>query len=318
MGAMTSPASHAGNERGAVDLSALAASAGAPVGAPAQPGTSAQSGQSWVVEVTEETFDQVAQQSAQYPIVLELYSPRDPQGPQVSQVLADHTNANQGRWLLARVDIDKAPRIAQAVQATAVPYVLVLLAGQTAPLFQGTRPAAEIIAALDQVSQVALANGMTGRAPALGTAAPEAAPAEPVADPKYAPAYDAMERADYTAAVAEFDALLAQTPNDAEAQSGRAQAALLSRSVDVDPDQAMAAAQAAPTDVEAQLTAADLDAIFGRYPEAFDRLIGLIRELRGDEREPVRVRVLELFQTLPAGDPAVTKARRALSTALFT
>lgn len=310
---MTTPASHAGSERGALDLSALAASAGAPAGTPGQPG------QSWVVEVTEETFDRVAQQSVQYPVVLELYSPRDPQGAQVSKVLADHTNANQGRWLLARVDVDTAPRIAQAVQATAVPYVLVLLAGQTAPLFQGTRPAAEITAALDQVSQVAVANGMTGRAPAQGVpAASPGSPAEPVADPRFGPAHDAMERGDYAAALAEFDKLLVQTPNDTEAQSGRAQAALLARSMDADADRVMAAADDAPTDVEAQLAAADLEAIFGRYPEAFDRLIGLIRELRGEEREPVRVRVLELFQTLPAGDPAVTKARRALSTALFT
>ena len=310
---MTTPASHAGSERGAFDLSALAASAGAPAGAPGQ------SGQSWVVEVTEETFDQVAQQSVQYPVVLELYSPRDPQGPQVSKVLADHTNANQGRWLLARVDVDTAPRIAQAVQATAVPYVLVLLAGQTAPLFQGTRPAEEITAALDQVSQVAVANGMTGRAPAQGVAeAASEAPAEPAADPRFAAAHDAMERGDYPGAVTEFDTVLVNSPNDPEAQAGRAQAALLARSMDADTDRVMAAADDAPTDVEAQLAAADLEAIFGRYPEAFDRLIGLIRELRGDEREPVRVRMLELFQTLPAGDPAVTKARRALSTALFT
>ncbi|MGA4668544.1 tetratricopeptide repeat protein [Propionibacteriaceae bacterium Y1923] len=313
---MTSAAPNAGDERGAVDLSALAAAA---AGSPTQPGQAGQSDQSWVVEVTDETFDQVAQQSLQYPVVLELYSPRDPQGPQVSRALADHTNANQGRWLLGRVNVDTSPRIAQAVQATAVPYVLVLLAGQAAPLFQGTRPAAEITAALDQVAQVALANGMSGRAPAQGGAAPATpdSPAEPVVDPKYAAAYDAMEQGDYAAALAEFDKLLTQAPNDTEAQSGRAQAALLARSLDVDTDQVMAAADADPTDVEAQLAAADLEAIFGRYPEAFDRLIGLIGALRREDREPVRVRVLELFQTLPAGDPVVTKARRALSTALF-
>lgn len=316
MGAMTSPVPHAGSERGAVDLSALAAGS---AGTPAQPGQPSQSGQSWVVEVTDETFDQVAQQSLQYPVILELYSPRDPQGPQVSQALAEHTNANQGRWLLGRVNVDTSPRIAQAVQATAVPYVIVLLAGQAAPLFQGTRPAAEIAAALDEVTKVAVANGMTGRAPAQGTTAgTPASAAEPVADPKYSPAYDAMEAGDYAAALAEFDKLLVQSPNDSEAQSGRAQAALLARSVGLEADPVMAAADQNPTDVEAQLAAADLEAIFGRYEEAFDRLIGLIRELRGEDREPVRVRVLELFQTLPAGDPVVTRARRALSTALFT
>lgn len=324
MGGMTQPTPHAGSERGAVDLSAFTAQAGAAQQAPgvqqASPGQASpgQGGQSWVVEVTEATFDQFAQQSLKYPVVLELYSPRDPQGSQVSQVLAEHTNRNEGRWLLGRVNVDTAPRIAQAVQATAVPYVLVLLGGQAAPLFQGTRAAEEITATLDQIAQLALANGMTGRAPAQGTAEGPAQEAEPAPDPRFAEADAALERGDYLAAVEEFDKLLAQSPNDSEAQAGRAQASLLARSTDLDPDQVVARAAAGPNDVEAQLAAADLEVIHGKYEEAFERLVGLVRDLRGDDREPVRVRLLELFQTLPAGDPTVAKARRALSTALFT
>ena len=320
MEAMTE-STHAGNKRGAVDLSAFAAQANAanpPLGQPAAPASApGQPGGSWVVEVTDVTFDQVAQQSVQYPVVLELYSPRDPQGAQVSQALADHTNANEGRWLLGRVNVDTNPRIAEAVQATAVPYVMVLLAGQAAPLFQGTRPAAEITAALDQVSQVAISNGLTGRAPAQGSAA-AATPAEPAVDPRFLAADEALERGDYAAAVAEFDKLLVQAPNDAESLAGRAQAALLDRSTDLDPEKVVADAAARPDDVEAQLAAADLEVIHGHYEEAFDRLVGLIRDLRGDDREPVRVRLLDLFKTLPAGDATVSKARRALSSALFT
>ena len=119
------------HQRGAVDLSSLSNASAAQPGAP--------EGQTWVTELTEAGFDQVAQQSMQFPVVLELYSPRDPQGEQVSQALASATNAAQGRWLLARVDVDAEPRIAQALQATAVPYVLALIGGQAAPLFQGTR-----------------------------------------------------------------------------------------------------------------------------------------------------------------------------------
>ncbi|MGD7731748.1 co-chaperone YbbN [Propionibacteriaceae bacterium G57] len=322
-----SHAANPGSSRGAVDLSGFQSSSqdpGSPNGlldghgAATPPAGGAATGASWVVEVTEAGFNDFVQQSVSYPVVLELYSPRDPQGAEVSRTLADHTNANQGRWLLGRVNVDTEPRVAEALQATSVPYVLVLLAGRAAPLFQGTRPASEITAALDQVAEVALANGLTNRAPAQAPAASaHDAEAEPAIDPRYAPAYDAMERGEYAAAAEEFDKVLAQAPNDQEATAGKAQASLLARSLEFVPTKVIADAAARPDDVEAQFAAADLEVIQGETAAAFDRLIGLIRDLRGDDREPVRVRVLELFATQPAGDPVVARARRALSSALF-
>ena len=164
-----------------------------------------------------------------------------------------------------------------------------------------------------------MANGLTGRAPAQAGAAPtQGAVPEPVADPRFDAADAALERGDYAQAVAEFDKVLAATPNDAEALAGRAQAALLARSVSLVPEQVVAEANAKPDDVEAQLAAADLDVLQGATEPAFERLVGVIRDLRGEDREPVRVRLLELFQTQPAGDPVVAKARRALSSALFS
>lgn len=313
MGTMSEPSQNPtpAHQRGAVDLSSLSNASAAQPGAP--------QGQTWVTELTEAGFDQVAQQSMQFPVVLELYSPRDPQGEQVSQALASATNAAQGRWLLARVDVDAEPRIAQALQATAVPYVLALIGGQAAPLFQGTRSPDEINAVLNQLAEVAMANGLTGRAPAQAGAAPtQGAVPEPVADPRFDAADAALERGDYAQAVAEFDKVLAATPNDAEALAGRAQAALLARSVSLVPEQVVAEANAKPDDVEAQLAAADLEVLQGATEPAFERLVGVIRDLRGEDREPVRVRLLELFQTQPAGDPVVAKARRALSSALFS
>ena len=66
-----------------------------------------------------------------------------------------------------------------------------------------------------------------------------------------------------------------------------------------------------------QQRAADLDLITGDAQAAFDRLIDLIRRTSGPERDQVRVRLLELFDTMDGADPVVKKARRALSMALF-
>ena len=76
-------------------------------------------------------------------------------------------------------------------------------------------------------------------------------------------------------------------------------------------------ADATPDDLEAQLAAADLELIGGNPGAGFDRLIALVRRLSGAERDRVRERLLELFETVDPKDPAALKARRDLMTALF-
>jgi putative thioredoxin len=79
----------------------------------------------------------------------------------------------------------------------------------------------------------------------------------------------------------------------------------------------MARADAAPEDPEAQLAAADAELMGGATAQAFTRLIALVRNTTGAQREAVRLRLLELFETVGAADPAVLKARRDLMSALF-
>ena len=69
--------------------------------------------------------------------------------------------------------------------------------------------------------------------------------------------------------------------------------------------------------IEDQLRAADVEVILGKPEEAFARLINLVRSSGGAERDTVRSRLLELFETVGAGDPRVLKARRDLMAALF-
>ncbi|HOA27505.1 MAG TPA: tetratricopeptide repeat protein [Arachnia sp.] len=287
---------------GAVDLSSLAQ------GAPA-------AGGGYVMPLTEADFQEVAQRSVQHPVIVEFYSPRDPAGQAVSDALADIVNAGAGRFLLGRVDVDAEPRLAQALGVQAVPTVVALIGGQMAPLFQGTMAREEIAALLDQIAQMAVANGMTGRAqPVAGAPAADGAPA---ANPRFEKADAALEAGDFARAVEEFDALLKETPNDVEALAGRAQVALLARSMSFDPEAIVARASVDPNDVEAQLDAADLEIINGRSAEALDRLLGLAAESTPEDRDRIRVRLLELFEIIGRTDPVVLKARRRLATVLF-
>jgi putative thioredoxin len=285
-----------------MDLSGIVAAAKAP---PPPPGAT------YVMDVDTAGLEALLTQSTKYPVVLELNSPRA-NAAELSSALEELANAAGGAYLLARVNVDAEPQIAAALGIQAVPTVIAVIAGQLAPLWQGTRTKEDAKVLLDQVLQVAAANGLTGRAQPVSVDA-AAGP-----DPRYAAADDAMAAGDFDRAVAEFDKLLNAMPGDIEAKAGRAQAALLARVTKVaDPEAALRAAAERPDDADAQLAAADLELTQGRLGEAFGRVITVIRGATGDAREAARQRVLELFETVAPDDPAVLKARRDLMSALF-
>lgn len=293
---------------GAVDLSSIAAS------------TSASEGHAsayYVTDLTEANFQQTAALSARYPVILLVISGKDAGCQATKDQFIASINQQSGRMLGAIADIDVHPRIAQALGVQAVPTCIALLAGQLAPLFQGTKQSEEISAVLAQVHQAAVANGLTGRAE------PQPAPAgaadgdgQPALDPRFAAADKALQDGDFAKAVEEFDHLLATNPRDAEAAAGKAQASLLMRTVDVSKD-TVAKANENPDDLDAQLKAADVEILAGAIEQGFDRLLGLMTGADPQTKETIRQRLVELFVTCDPGDPAVKKARRALAMALF-
>jgi len=311
---MGSMSSSSFNRPGAVDLSQLAQQA--KQSAPASSLGPRTAGGSYVIEVTEQTFEaETIRKSVQHPVVVELFSPRVATGQQLSDALIEIANASDGKFLLARLNVDTAPGIVQALGLQAVPTVIALINGQLAPLFQGVLPKDQVQAAIDQLLKAAVTNGMVGRAQPVGSEQPMAEP-EPEADPRFAAADAALERGDFAAAREEFDKLLEANPNDAEAQVGKAQSGLFARAAALDPESTLAAADGSD-DLESQLAAADIEMITGQVEAAFARLIGMIKRISGAERDQARVRLLELFETLGNTDERVLKARRNLMTALF-
>lgn len=315
---------------GAIDLSALRrpapaapspAGPGAPGGVPAGAQAAAPAGAAaYVVEVSEENFQATIEASMTAPVLLVFYSPSQmPESVTMAQDLATVAGENEGRFLAALVDVDTQPAIAQAVQLASIPFVYAVIDGRPAPLIQDLLPLAELRTALTQVVQQLAAQGMTGRhAPRTGAPVADAgAPTEEVVDPRYAPAEDAMGAGDYETAVGEYQALLNANPADAEAAAGLAMATLLARTQGVDEAAALAAADAAPDDLDAQTLVADLDLLSGRVEEAFDRLVELVRSSAGAERDRARQHLIGLFAAVGNDDPRVLQGRQRLASALF-
>jgi putative thioredoxin len=258
------------------------------------------------------------QGSARYPILIEFYSPRAPEQEQLSEALAALTNEAAGRWLLVRINVDTSRALAAELQITAVPTVAGVVGGQLVPLWQGTLEKAEAKLRIEELLTAAVQYGIVGKAQPVAPAAVAAeGEGEQGMDPRYVAAYEAMEREDYVAAQEEFSTVLAATPSDAVAKAGRAQSALLERVTSSNPQGAIDKLAADPGDLQAILAMADLEAATGKIEAAFARLIAAVRGRVGDEKDVVRKRLLELYDTCDPTDPAVLRSRRELASALF-
>ena len=222
--------------------------------------------------------------------------------------------AANGAWILAKVDVDANPRIAQAFGVQSIPMVMAVVGGQPVDGFNGALPE-------PQVRQwiTALLDALRDRMPAIRQAeggAGAAAPAEEPEDPRFTAAEDALERGDYPAAEAAYQEILAVEPANEQAKAALAQVRFLARAEQADPS-AVARADAAPDDVDAQLAAADAELAGDRVEAAFARLVATVGRTAGDDRDRVREHLVGLFELFPPDDPRVTKARRALARALF-
>ncbi|MCF3104707.1 tetratricopeptide repeat protein [Streptomyces roseoverticillatus] len=275
-----------------------------------------------VFDVDEAGFEaQVLQRSAEVPVVIDFWAdwcePCKQLGPLLERLAAEYA----GRFVLAKVDVEANQLLFQQFGVQSIPAVFAVVAGQALPLFQGAAPEAQIRQVLDQLVQVAEERfGIIG-APASAEAAEEGAPEpeQPVGpyDGVLSLAHEALDRGDLSGAVQAYKNVLAEDPAHPEAKLGLAQAELLQRVQGVDPQAVRRAAADAPGDVQAQIAAADLDLVGGHVEDAFGRLIDTVRRTAGEDRNAVRVRLLELFEVIGADDPRVSAARTALSRALF-
>lgn len=299
--------------RGAVDLAAVAqareqqrqAAERAAQGLPMSSGT--------VIDVTTADFQaEVIDRSFQVPVVIDLWATWCGPCKQLSPLLEKLATEAGGRWVLAKVDVDAEPQIAQAFQVQSVPTVVAIIKGQPVPMFQGAVPEQQLRTILDELVKVAAENGVSAEV----TDVAQDAEVADLDDPLYDAASDAFDAGEWDNAIAAYEQILVANPADQDAQVGIARVRLMKRIDGLDAADLQSAA-VDPTDVSSVCRAADFEMAAGNETAAFTLLINSVRVTTGDDRQVVKDHLLELFTLLPANDPAVAHARSQLANALF-
>ena len=259
-----------------------------------------------VIQVDSNSIRDYLAISDSLPVLVLFVQENDPSSLSLLNTVKTLTEKTAGKILTLVVDAVKSPDLAQAFELKQVPTLLGLLKGQPAPLFTGDQPAEQVQMIIDRVLEVGKENGLTG------TVAVEEP--QPELSITHQQAFAAIEDNNYPLAKSLYEKALVENPNDQLAEAGLAQIKLLIRLEGKD-----LAALAGSTGSAAEEVLDRVDALVatGLASQGFEQLLGLFEATAKDQREPIRLRFVELFLVVGNEDPAVIQARKNLSLLLF-
>ena len=295
-----------------------------------------------IFDVTTADFEKrVLAASLEKPVIIDLWAPWCGPCRQLGPILEQVVREAGGAVLMAKVNIDENPEIAQALRVQSIPTVYAFFKGQPVNAFAGAQPESEIR------KFVATLVEMTG-----GDASDDDDELDIPANLEAA--QNCIKAGDYPGAEGYYNDILEVEPENASAYAGIIRLAMMAgeqtkaRSLWANAPGTIR--DSAPLkQVEATMTlldeagsgSTDMDVLRARlakksndhqarfdlamalfaaqdYEGAIDNLVTIIRIDRSWQDEKARAQLLRIFDAIGAGDPVVTDGRRKLSSALFS
>ena len=259
-----------------------------------------------VIQVDANSIREYLAISDSLPVLVLFVQENDPASQSLLSTVKLLAEKTAGKILTLVVDAVKSPELAQAFDLKQIPTLLGMLKGQPAPLFVGDQPAEQVQQIIDRVLEVGKENGLTGTV--------KVAEPEPELSITHQQAFAAIEENNYPLARSLYEKALVENPNDQLAEAGLAQIKLLIRLEGKDlPSLVRSLGQ----DTDTVLERVDALVAIGAAWAGFEQLLVLFESTAKDQREPIRLRFVELFLVVGNEDPAVIKARKNLSLLLF-
>ena len=281
----------------------------------------------WIFDVKTDEFEQqVIHKSSEVPIIVDFWAPWCQPCQLLAPIIEQAVNDAAGKLLLAKVNIDDNPELAQMMGVQSIPVVVAFFEGQVIDHFQGVLPE-------DQLKEW-LARLVPSKAAELFKDALELLESDPAAaELKLREALE-LEPSD-TIRIYLAQTLLAQNRDE---ECGRIITELEARGF-LEPEaekiksqlemradaeesggvqQARETAEANPGDLSLQVVLAEALAVDNKHREAFEILLAVATQDRGGENgDKARQQMVKLFDVLGAGSELVSEYRRKLATALY-
>jgi putative thioredoxin len=290
-------------------------------------GTSEAGSANWVIEVTEADFESaVFQRSRQVPIVLDFWAPWCAPCRALGPVLEGLAREMAGKFVLAKVNVDREPGLAAAFGVQGIPAVFAIRDRRVIDQFAGALPERELRMWLSGLLPTAAEN-LLSTAKELESGSPETAEAQYrqalAAEPDLAAAKIGLARVlAGRGAIDEsrqlLDDLAARGFLEPEAECIASQIWLKRQAVEAGPPTSCREALAAsPQDSQKQLQLARSLAGAGQYEEALQTCLHLVQADRKASGEQAREIMVHIFRALGPDSDLVSTYRRKLSQALY-
>lgn len=259
-----------------------------------------------VIQVDSNSIRDYLAISDSLPVLVLFVQENDPASQSLLTTVKTLTEKAAGKILTLVVDPVASPELAQAFELKQVPTLLGMLKGQPAPLFSGDQSAEQVQLIIDRVLEVGKENGLTETV--------KVAEPAPELSITHQQAFAAIEENNYPLAQTLYEKALVENPNDQLAEAGLAQIKLLIR---LEGKDLQALAKGSGEALNEVLDRVDALIATGFAQEGFEQLLALFEKTSKDQREPIRLRFVELFLVVGVDDPAVVAARKNLSLLLF-
>ncbi|MBI3757021.1 MAG: tetratricopeptide repeat protein [Deltaproteobacteria bacterium] len=283
----------------------------------------------WTVDVTEQDFEQaVVERSHTVPVVIDFWAPWCGPCRAIGPVLEQLADEQQGKFILAKINVDENPGLAQAFAIRSIPAVKAVRNGALAGEFLGAQPEPAIrnfIAQLlpsetDTLAQEAQRLEQAGKAQgaeSLYRAALSKDANHPLA--LLGLARILVQRSEDADALMLLGRVPLTSPESTIAQQLTAQIKLKQSGASAGDEQQYRDRLAAnPNDHDARFELAQVLAATGRYEDALTALLEIVKKDRKFRDDGARKAILEIFDVVGPRSELAEHYRSELAKVLFS